>query len=75
MPVDPAIVRRFAERAAALRVSALAASPAPPSAERALGFTFTPGDRAIDLVTGHEVLIHAGHEVTDLVQSPRTTVD
>lgn len=65
----------FARAARQARQALAASVPAPPSAERALGFAFAPGDRVIDTRTGEEVVIDAGYQVTDHVPIARSQVD
>lgn len=61
--------------AALARAHRIARMPEVPHAERSLGLAFSPGDQAIDLVTGQEVTIHAGHPTFELVPSPRKKID
>jgi hypothetical protein len=40
-----------------------------------LGLTHQPGDQVVDVVTGEELTVHAGHTVADLVHAPRPSLD
>lgn len=69
------VITRFTDAAAHARARVTAA-PAPlPHAERALGFQFAPGDRVVDLVTGHIGVVDAGHPTADLVHAAQPTSD
>lgn len=74
MPVDGVYLRRIIDQAEQARARLRAVTPPPPSPERLRGLALAPGDRAIDLVTGHEVEVISGHQIADLVSAPKPSI-
>lgn len=75
MASDRSPLDRAVDAVTLTRARRRAEFPPTPSAEQTLGFSFAPGDRAVDMVTGEDVTIHAGHPIADLVHAAKPHLD
>lgn len=66
---------RVAHALSFLRRDVAAVATNAPRRTAALALTHKPGDRVVDLVTGEELTVHAGHQIADLVPTARPSLD